>query len=105
MAAHQFGHSLGLGHSKDNGAVMSPFYNPTLVGLHPEDIKSKNFNDYNENYFEANQSNNRRYILLYLKCFLLKFESQGILVYFSCKTITLQKKFQPKLLILPIYNR
>lgn len=42
MAAHEFGHSLGLFHSKDPNALMYPVYrkfDPSVFPLHQDDIK------------------------------------------------------------------
>ena len=41
-AAHEFGHSLGLSHSDDNGALMAPFYRGYEVKpkLNADDIKA-----------------------------------------------------------------
>lgn len=41
-AAHEFGHSLGLSHSDDNGALMAPFYRGFEVKpkLNDDDIKA-----------------------------------------------------------------
>ena len=41
MTAHEIGHSLGLGHSDVDGALMAPFYNSRSTGLHPDDIAGK----------------------------------------------------------------
>uniref|UniRef100_A0A670Y522 Peptidase metallopeptidase domain-containing protein n=1 Tax=Pseudonaja textilis TaxID=8673 RepID=A0A670Y522_PSETE len=41
VAAHEFGHSLGLQHSSDFGALMFPIYqpmDPKALRLHPDDI-------------------------------------------------------------------
>uniref|UniRef100_A0A8C6XMF6 Peptidase metallopeptidase domain-containing protein n=1 Tax=Naja naja TaxID=35670 RepID=A0A8C6XMF6_NAJNA len=41
VAAHEFGHSLGLQHSSDLGALMFPIYqpmDPKALTLHPDDI-------------------------------------------------------------------
>ena len=41
-AAHEFGHSLGLSHSDDNGALMAPFYRGYEVKpkLNEDDVKA-----------------------------------------------------------------
>ena len=41
VAAHEFGHSLGLSHSDVQQALMAPFYNPQSKGLHFDDIRGK----------------------------------------------------------------
>ena len=42
MAAHEFGHSLGLSHSSDPGALMFPIYtysNPETFALPQDDVR------------------------------------------------------------------
>lgn len=56
VAAHEFGHSLGLFHSKDPNALMYPVYrkfDPSVLLLHQDDITGIQYLYGNSDFFSS----------------------------------------------------